>query len=207
MRAKAGAAFYMYNSERFMEHAREYVKVEIKPESIKEIRDIRIRDEEQRLRMSEAIHQLYDSPADKLRFNMAKLGLGMGMQDSCQQAMAKLGLGMGVQDSCQPVMAKLGLGMGMQDSLIHTAEQAKLFTGITSTQETLVRASRDMATLGMGVIGVGEALRCAAMPGLGMIQQGAPGGLKMPPPEQVENPPDGGLGSPPSKKTVSKDKK
>ena len=44
IRAKADVLFYMYNSDRFMSYAQEYLKVEVKQEAIDEVRDIRFLD-------------------------------------------------------------------------------------------------------------------------------------------------------------------
>jgi len=44
MRAKANVLFYMYNSDRFMSYAQEYLKIEVKQEAIDEVRDVRFFD-------------------------------------------------------------------------------------------------------------------------------------------------------------------
>ena len=43
---QAGVSFYMYQSDPFMEHAREYLGQQVKQEAIDEVRDVRRRDEE-----------------------------------------------------------------------------------------------------------------------------------------------------------------
>jgi len=50
MMSKGHVPFYMYNSDRFMTFAREYLETPVKQEAIDEVRDVRLRDEETRRR-------------------------------------------------------------------------------------------------------------------------------------------------------------
>lgn len=141
MRREGGVGFWLYNSDRFSEYANVYLKTKINQQSIDEIRDVKIKNEEQKEQIQEAARTRYADYTGSIydminRHGARNLALVMNKSSllnitTLADQIGQIKMHMGIASTHEAVARALSLQTGLGTGMMRISEDLYRSLGLT----------------------------------------------------------------------------